>query len=59
VDIVARGRLDVSRSISDILPLEDVARGVELMNKKGIRFGSSCGRRRGRSPAKGINFVHA
>ena len=36
VDIVARGRLDVSRSISDVLPLEDVARGVErLMNKEG------------------------
>lgn len=36
VDIVSRGRLDVSRSISDVMPLEDVARGVErLMNKEG------------------------
>ncbi|HEX8696081.1 MAG TPA: zinc-binding dehydrogenase [Longimicrobium sp.] len=36
VDLVARGRLDVSRSVSDVLPLEDVARGVErLMRKEG------------------------
>lgn len=34
VDIVSRGRLDVSRSISDILPLEDVARGVERLARK-------------------------
>jgi len=36
VELVARGRLDISRSVSDVLPLEDVARGVErLMNKEG------------------------
>jgi D-arabinose 1-dehydrogenase-like Zn-dependent alcohol dehydrogenase len=34
VEIVARGRLDVSRSISGILPLEDVAAGVERLAKK-------------------------
>lgn len=34
VQIVARGRLDVSRSITDILPLEDVAAGVERLAKK-------------------------
>jgi D-arabinose 1-dehydrogenase-like Zn-dependent alcohol dehydrogenase len=36
VELVAGGRLDVSRSISDVMPLEEVARGVErLMNKEG------------------------
>ena len=34
VELVARGRLDVSRSISGVLPLEDVARGVERLAKK-------------------------
>jgi D-arabinose 1-dehydrogenase-like Zn-dependent alcohol dehydrogenase len=34
VEIVSRGRLDVSRSISDVLPLEDVARGVERLASK-------------------------
>ena len=32
--LVASGRLDLSRSISDVLPLEDVARGVERLSKK-------------------------
>jgi threonine dehydrogenase-like Zn-dependent dehydrogenase len=36
VRLVATGRLDLSRSISDVLPLEDVAEGVErLVTKKG------------------------
>lgn len=36
VDLVARGRLDVSRSITDVMPLDDVARGVtRLANKEG------------------------
>jgi D-arabinose 1-dehydrogenase-like Zn-dependent alcohol dehydrogenase len=36
VALLASGRLDVSRSISDVLPLEDVARGVErLVSKQG------------------------
>ena len=36
VDLVARGRLDVSGSISEVMPLEDVARGVEqLVSKSG------------------------
>ena len=36
VALVASGRLDVSRSISDVLPLEDVAQGVErLVSKQG------------------------
>jgi D-arabinose 1-dehydrogenase-like Zn-dependent alcohol dehydrogenase len=36
VDLVASGRLDVSGSVSDVLPLEDVGRGVErLANKEG------------------------
>lgn len=34
VRLVARGRLDLSRSISDMLPLEDVARGVERLSRK-------------------------
>lgn len=34
VQIVARGRLDVSRSITAILPLEDVAAGVERLARK-------------------------
>ncbi|GLP79797.1 zinc-binding dehydrogenase [Mycobacterium antarcticum] len=29
--LVSRGRLDLSRSISDIVPLEDVARGIEML----------------------------
>ncbi|HSP96359.1 MAG TPA: zinc-binding dehydrogenase [Candidatus Dormibacteraeota bacterium] len=32
--LVASGRLDLSRSISDVLPLEDVARGVERLSTK-------------------------
>ena len=36
VELVSRGRLDVSRSVSGVIPLEDVARGVErLMRKEG------------------------
>jgi D-arabinose 1-dehydrogenase-like Zn-dependent alcohol dehydrogenase len=36
VNLVATGRLDVSRSVSDVMPLEQVARGVErLANKEG------------------------
>jgi D-arabinose 1-dehydrogenase-like Zn-dependent alcohol dehydrogenase len=36
VDFVAGGRLDVSGSISDVMPLDDVVRGVErLANKEG------------------------
>ena len=34
VDLVDRGRLDVSGSVSDVLPLEDVARGVERLVRK-------------------------
>lgn len=34
VRLVARGRLDLSRSISDVLPLQDVARGVERLRRK-------------------------
>jgi D-arabinose 1-dehydrogenase-like Zn-dependent alcohol dehydrogenase len=34
VRLVASGRLDVSRSISDVMPLEDVARGVERLESK-------------------------
>ena len=34
VGLVAAGRLDVSRSISDVMPLEDVARGVERLASK-------------------------
>jgi 2-desacetyl-2-hydroxyethyl bacteriochlorophyllide A dehydrogenase len=34
VRLVAAGRLDVSRSISDVMPLEDVARGVERLESK-------------------------
>ncbi len=34
VDLVAHGRLDVSGSISDVLPLEDVGRGVERLTSK-------------------------
>ncbi|HSP97252.1 MAG TPA: hypothetical protein VL049_08415 [Candidatus Dormibacteraeota bacterium] len=32
--LVASGRLDLSRSISDVLPLEEVARGVERLSRK-------------------------
>jgi D-arabinose 1-dehydrogenase-like Zn-dependent alcohol dehydrogenase len=36
VALLASGRLDVSRSVSDLLPLEDVGRGVErLVSKDG------------------------
>jgi threonine dehydrogenase-like Zn-dependent dehydrogenase len=36
VELVASGRLDVSRSVSDLLPLEDVGRRVErLVSKEG------------------------
>jgi threonine dehydrogenase-like Zn-dependent dehydrogenase len=31
--LVSRGRLDLSRSISDVVPLEDVARGIEMLDK--------------------------
>lgn len=34
VRLVASGRLDLSRSVSDLVPLEDVARGVERLSKK-------------------------
>ena len=34
VRLVASGRLDVSRSISEVMPLEDVARGVEQLESK-------------------------
>lgn len=34
VALVAAGRLDVSRSISDVLPLEDVAEGVRRLRSK-------------------------
>jgi threonine dehydrogenase-like Zn-dependent dehydrogenase len=34
VTLVSHGRLDVSASISDVMPLEDVARGVERLAKK-------------------------
>jgi threonine dehydrogenase-like Zn-dependent dehydrogenase len=34
VALVAAGRLDVSRSISDVMPLSDVARGVERLASK-------------------------
>ncbi len=34
VRFVATGRLDVSRSVSDVMPLEDVARGVERLASK-------------------------
>jgi D-arabinose 1-dehydrogenase-like Zn-dependent alcohol dehydrogenase len=34
VTLVGSGRLDVSRSVSDVLPLEDVARGVERLARK-------------------------
>ncbi len=32
--LVGSGRLDLTRSISDLVPLEDVARGVERLSKK-------------------------
>ena len=36
IEFVANGRLDVSGSISDVIPLDDVVRGVErLANKEG------------------------
>ncbi|MCW2517038.1 MAG: zinc-binding dehydrogenase [Mycobacterium sp.] len=31
--LVSRGRLDLSRSISEIVPLEDVAKGIEKLDK--------------------------
>ncbi|WP_430331080.1 zinc-binding dehydrogenase [Rhodococcus sp. ACT016] len=31
-DLVSRGRLDLSRSVSEIIPLEDVARGIEKLH---------------------------
>lgn len=31
--LVSRGRLDLSRSISDVVPLEDVARGIEKLER--------------------------
>jgi len=34
VELVSYGRLDVSRSISDLMPLADVARGVERLARK-------------------------
>lgn len=34
VCLAASGRLDLSRSVSHVLPLEDVARGVEMLGKK-------------------------
>lgn len=34
VKLVAAGRLDVSRSVSEVMPLEQVARGVERLAKK-------------------------
>lgn len=34
VSLVALGRLDVSGSVSDVLPLEDVGRGVERLRSK-------------------------
>ncbi len=34
VRLVASGRLDLSRSVSHVVPLEHVARGVELLSKK-------------------------
>ncbi|MEI7996458.1 MAG: zinc-binding dehydrogenase [Methylococcaceae bacterium] len=32
--LAASGQLDLSRSVSHVLPLEDVARGVEMLSKK-------------------------
>lgn len=34
VSLVSTGRLDVSRSVSDVMPLEEVARGVERLARK-------------------------
>lgn len=34
VRLAASGELDLSRSVSHVLPLEDVARGVEMLSKK-------------------------
>src|SRR4051794_10277901 len=34
VRLVSTGRLDISRSVSDLMPLEDVARGVERLATK-------------------------
>lgn len=34
VRLVASGELDLSRSVSHVLPLEDIARGVEMLSKK-------------------------
>ena len=34
VALVASGRLDVSRSVSEVLPLSDVSRGVEMLSSK-------------------------
>ena len=33
-NLVSRGRLDLSRSISAVVPLEDVARGIEMLEKQ-------------------------
>jgi threonine dehydrogenase-like Zn-dependent dehydrogenase len=32
-NLVSRGRLDLSRSISEIVSLEDVAKGIEKLEK--------------------------
>ena len=34
IEFVASGRLDVSGSISDVMPLDDVVRGVERLATK-------------------------
>lgn len=34
VRLVASGELDLSRSVSHVLPLEEIARGVEMLSKK-------------------------
>lgn len=34
VRLVASGELDLSRSVSHVLPLEDIVRGVEMLSKK-------------------------
>jgi D-arabinose 1-dehydrogenase-like Zn-dependent alcohol dehydrogenase len=33
-NLVSRGRLDLSRSISDIVPLEDIRAGIEMLEKQ-------------------------
>ena len=32
--LAGSGQLDLSRSVSHVLPLEDVTRGVEMLSKK-------------------------